>query len=224
MENQTLIDTKENNALHEDLDTVDYDCKDNNAKQLQKEAAASTCYRITPDIQFMEDPIFYFKKEGKIIYTAYLKENVIHIGEGSITVNNKNGFNDIAKITRMKDDYNVVNIGDQEIDIRYALYYPSSDYSIKISFDHNGKKLSWKPKTPKTAKSFNGKFNHRPIKSDKNIILQNHSKNPTFIFRSMKDNVYEAECNPEINPVIVFAIALSEIVGPLSYESKFSFF
>lgn len=229
MENHELLDVKQDKVnyhnIKEESDSVDddEDCKDNNNNNKLKKTAQSACYKIIPNLHLMSDPIFYFMKGDKVIYTAIGKENVFYICEGKCEDNQEGDFKNIAKLTRNKDNYNIVNTGDQEIKIRYALYYPTYDYSIKISFDHQGKKLSWKPKTPKSPTSFNGEYNHTPIESEKNMILQNHSLDPTFILRAMSKETYEAECHQSVNPIVVFSIALSQIVGPLAYESTFSF-
>ena len=59
-----------------------------------------------------------------------------------------------------------------------------------------------------------GKYNRKPIKSKKNIILQNKSRHTTFIVRKMDKLIYEAECNPTLSPIIAFSLAISEIIGP----------
>lgn len=74
--------------------------------------------------------------------------------------------------------------------------------------------IFWKPKIIENKEQLYGLYNKIPIKSKKNIILQNKHRHKAFIVRKMNKNLSEAEYNSSISPVIAFSIALSQIVGP----------
>lgn len=64
---------------------------------------------------------------------------------------------------------------------------------------------------------FNGNFQHKPILSSRNIVLQNEEGITNFIVRKMDINVYEIECSQTMDPLVAFTIGLSDIVGPFNY-------
>ena len=94
--------------------------------------------------------------------------------------------------------------------------------SIHVTFPLNEDKMvTWSPKPPKYDPvadkyylNFNGEHHHTPMKSKKNIVLQNEKGHPTFIVRKMYNEKYEIECLPLVDPLIAFIIGLSDIVGP----------
>lgn len=57
-------------------------------------------------------------------------------------------------------------------------------------------------------------INHTPMKSKKNIVVQNDNGLLTFIVRKMYYEKYEIECLPAVDPLIAFIIGLSDIAGP----------
>ena len=61
------------------------------------------------------------------------------------------------------------------------------------------------------------KFNHIPIQSKKNLMLKNKDGHPTFLVRKMDKKTYEIECFPTLSPLIIFALGISDIVGPYSF-------
>ena len=90
-------------------------------------------------------------------------------------------------------------------------------FSLKTSFTHNGKKLDWSPKEIENMSKLVGEFNHMPIQSKKNLLLKNKAGHPTFLVRKMDKKTYEIECLPSLNPLIIFALGISDIVGPYSF-------
>lgn len=172
----------------------------------------SAWYTIQVEKPLMKCKRFLLIKDGKVILSAKQKDNEIVIAEGN-EVHLRYEGKCSCRITQNRE-YNIVSLRDQEIKINYVSKGPDKQYSMKFSFDHKGTKLSWSPKRPKNETSFNGEYCHIPIPSKKNIILQNPSRHPTFIVRKMKKQIFEAECHPAVNPNIVFAISLSQIIGP----------
>lgn len=180
--------------------------------ETKKKQHKTVCYQITSDTPFMKCRRYYLKKDNQIICMAKQKDNEIYIGEGENVHIGKNNEKNATRIIRTSSGYNVVLTNDQEFKIYFIKF--GNGYSMEVSFDHNGTKLDWTPKHPRRFKSYNGGFGRTPIRSKKNTILQNSSNRPTFIVRKMTDKIYEAECNPTVNHLVVFAIALSQIVGP----------
>lgn len=170
-------------------------------------------YEITYDRPFLKCKRFYLKKDDQVICMAKQKDDEIYIGDGNDFHISENNSKKYAKITRTRNRFNVVMTDEQEFKIKYVKN--GNNDSIELSFNHDGQKLEWRPKIAKSIKSYKGGYGRSPILSKKNMILQNYSNKSTFIVRKMAKNVYEAECNPNVKPMIVFAIALSQIVGPL---------
>ncbi|KAK8838646.1 hypothetical protein M9Y10_032682 [Tritrichomonas musculus] len=191
------------------------DPKDNNNNQSQppKKKLHSVFYQITSDNPFMKCPRYYIKKDNQILYMAKIKNNEIFIGPGNNFHISENKIENTAHIVRDYQGYNIVNTDDQEFKIKYLKY--GDKYSMNVSFSHKGTRLNWRPKQPKNSTSYNGEFHHQPILSKKNIILQNPRNHPTFILRKMDKKMFEAECHPGVNPIIVFSVALSQILGPI---------
>ena len=145
---------------------------------------------------------------------AKVKRNNIYIGKGSDLHISENKIQDSAKITRRDEGYNIVNTDDQEFRISYVKTRDS--YSLNVSFVSNGIKQVWKPKEVYSLEEFDGERHHTAMMSKHNIILQNSKNKPVCIIRKMTNKYIEVECHPDINPVIVFAIGLSQIVGPIT--------
>ena len=182
-------------------------------KSIKNKEHITACYQIIEDAQLLKLHRFYLMKDNKIIYMAKIKNNSILIGEGDDFHIRDNKYVNTAKITRYRNGYNIVSTNDQEFKIEY-LYWSDGSYSLKVSFNHQVNQLNWRPKKTKKLTRFKGGYNHVPIQSKKNTILQNSSNLSTFIVRRMSKKLFEAECNQAVNPLIVFAIALSQIVGP----------
>ncbi|KAK8854440.1 hypothetical protein M9Y10_017002 [Tritrichomonas musculus] len=190
--------------------------KDNNKteQEHQKKKLHSVYYEIKYDSQFMKCPRFYFSKDGQVLYMAKQKNDEIFIGAGKNFHISENKIENCGKIKRECNDFNIVNTDEQEFKIRFVKFYEK--YSMNLSFSHKGTQFTWRPKQPINIQSFSGEFKHQPIPSKKNIILQNSRNHPTYILRKMSKKSYECECHPAVNPMVAFAIALSQITGPIS--------
>ena len=198
---------------YEQIETMNNE-KDNNKAQTQKKKLHSACYEIKYENQLMKRPHYYFLKDGQVIYMAKQKNDEIYIGPGKNFHINENKTESTGKITRNSKDYNIVNTDDQEFKIRFVKYFDK--YSMNLSFTHKGTKFTWRPRQPKSMQSYSGEFKHQAIPSKRNTILQNARNHPTYILRKMSKKSYECECHPAVNPMIAFAISLSQIVGPAS--------
>ena len=186
---------------------------ESNPPSNQKKQHHTVCYQITSDNHFMKCKRYYLMKDNQVICMAKQKDDEIYIGEGNDVHISENKSNNTAIIIRTRNRFNVVETNDQEFKIKYVKN--GINDSIEVSFDHNGTRLEWRYKQPKRFASYKGGYGNAPIVSKKNLILQNPFNKPTFIVRKMSKKVYEAECNPNVKPMVVFAIALSQILGPL---------
>lgn len=177
----------------------------------------SICYQIKIEKPLMKCRRFLFYSDDRLLFSAKQKINQIFIAEGkNIHINDKQ-IKKKATITQNRRGYNVIRTEEQDIKIKYLRTNPNDfkkSFSLKISFLHGNSLVSWIPKFLKNNEKLNGSFNHHPLHSKKNIILQNRSKNTTFIIRKMSKNGYEAECHSSLSPLIAFSIAISQIVGP----------
>lgn len=177
----------------------------------------SVCYKIQILNPFMKCSRYIFSQDGRILYTAKQKQNEIFIGQGNDVHIHENKLENSAQILQNSEGYNIVNTDEQQFRINYILYGSKKQYSMQTSFNHKGKMLDWSPKDPESITSYAGEYNHEPIPSKKNTILRNPNGNPTFLFRKMAKNTFEIECVNALNPLIVFAIGISQVVGPTSF-------
>lgn len=189
--------------------------KDNN-KENNKKKLLPVYYEITSEIPFGKCPRFYLRKGDKILYMAKQKESIIYIGEGNDFHIGKKLSEAHVKIIRDQPEYNVVYMKDQRFKVRFN-QHKDGTYSVYTSFILNGQYIVWKNREPKDISSFNGFLNHMAIDSKKNILMQNSDNKVTFIFRKVGKKTYEAECHHSVDPIIVFAISLSEMIGPISF-------
>ena len=185
-----------------------------NQNRKQKQTFHTTIYQITDDIPILKLPRYYFSQRNNILYMAKIKKNNIYIGKGTELHICEKKIQDSAKISRKDEGYNIVNTDDQEFRISYVKTRDS--YSLNVSFVNKGIRQVWKPKEISSLNEFNGEHHHTAMMSKHNIILQNSKNKPVCIIRKMSNKYIEVECHPDINPIIVFAIALSQIVGPLT--------
>lgn len=209
------------------VDTTDYtqtEDTSNNSKQnsfttgaSQNKRHKSVFYQIKIEKKFMKCPRFYFYCGDKLLFSAKQKINQVFIAEGKdIHINDKKTKN-IAIITQNSDGYNFLNVNDQVIKIYYLRTSPSQFkklFSLRLSFMNYDELVHWSPKILRRPEQLCGQYNRKPIKSKKNILLQNKARHITFIVRKMDKQLYEAECNNTLAPIIAFSIAISEIIGP----------
>lgn len=186
-----------------------------NEKDVKKKKIHSVWYTIQVEKPLMKCKRYNLIKDGQVICSAKQKDNELVIAEGD-KVHIRNDKKNSAIITQNREGFNIVSMGDQDFKISYVPIGLDKKYSMKVSFVHKTTKLTWTPKIPKYATCINGEYAHIPLHSKKNIILQNPFGHPTFILRKMKKMAYEAECHPGVSPLVVFAISLSQIVGPYS--------
>lgn len=196
-----VLELKMNDIEHDEIQT-------NNKKK-----SRSICYQIKTDNPIMKCQRFYLMKENQIIFMAKQKNDDIFIGEGDEVHLSEKKINKPVKIKRNCKGYNVVNTNDQEFLIKYLKYGEKT--KVCLSFHHDGEVNHWNPKHSKSKESIKGEYNHKPIKSKKNMVLQNERNHSTFILRKMAKKTYEIECHRAVNPVIAFSIAISQIIGPI---------
>lgn len=179
-----------------------------------KDESHSLIYQIQIDNPLMKCRRFYCLRKGRVLYMAKQKNNDIFIGEGSDFHIHEKKFDNSAKISQNSEGYNIVNTDDQEFKIVYVPFGSKKQYSLKTSFVNRGKRVAW---IPSFSNNFNGESNHVPIQSKKNILLKNKAGHPTFIVRRMSKICFEVECHSSLNPLIVFSLGISQIVGPASF-------
>lgn len=181
----------------------------------------SIIYMVRVEYHAIKCPVFKFVREGKILYTAKQKYNDVYIAEGGdIHISKK--ANHVAHIYQDNvNNFNSINMKDTHFQLKYVNSGAPNHYSLQVTFPFKDKIVNWIPKPPKydptTEKyylNFHGEYHHTPINSSKNIVLQNKQGNSTFIVRKMNPNVFEIECLPIIDPLVVFTIGLSDIIGP----------
>lgn len=185
-----------------------------------KELVHSVIYEIKNEPQLMKLPIIHFIKNGEVLLTAKHKDKTIVIGKGANVHLNKDRSNHICKIQN-ENGINNVKCENQEFHITFVYFKGPGTFSISADFQHEGKILHWRAKEPKFNKntgsytlSLHGEYHHFPLKSTKNTVLVNDLGKSCLIVRKVAENEFEAECNPTVSPTVIFALALSQIIGP----------
>lgn len=171
----------------------------------------NSCYKIQVLNPLLKCCRYIFSKEGRILFTAKKKANEIYIGKGNDIHIKGDDKNTCCRIMQC-DGYNQIYAIDQEFRVNFVQFGQRFQHSIEVSFLHEGKTASWHPR--ETDMFLSGEYNHIPVQSKKNILLQNQAGVPTFAVRKMGDDLYEVECLSTVNPLTAFSIGLSQIIGP----------
>ena len=178
-----------------------------------REKLPNICYRI----QIFNPPLkccrYYFKKEGRIILTGKKKSNEIYIGHGN-DIHISSSEKEICGRIMQCDGHNIAYVNGQEIRLTYVPYFVRNQFSLTTSFVIGGETVTWSPRTIDSALS--GEFNRPSIQSKRNMILKNQDGEPVFFVRKVENDVFEVESLPTIDPLIVFVIGVSQIVGPFT--------
>lgn len=181
----------------------------------------SVIYIVRAEKNVLKGRTYKFIHNDRILYSAKQKYHEIFICDGDC-INIRNQQNHVAHIIQKEENhFNLIKIGD----VDFNLFYVDSDIpdhlSIDVSFPANRHVISWFPKPPKYSLdehkyglNFQGEYKRIPIRSTKNLVLQNKAGHKTFIVREMGKNLYEFECNHNVDPLIAFTIGLSHVVGP----------
>ena len=160
---------------------------------------------------------------GSILYTAKQKENDIIIGEGSFVHMNHHKENHVGHIVQESNHrINQIKLkGQKPFTVKYVDSIKENHLSLEVTFYDGSKKMTWTPKAPhfntetnRFCLDLSGMWNRSSIKSKRNIVLQNLDGNISFIVRKVDQNVFKIEANPKYDPLLMFAIGISEIVGP----------
>lgn len=213
-EKQNLIFEPDDNSdvIHCDLNELEFEESSENHNNEQKRNH-SICYQVKIENPFLKCHRFYLINDNKIIYSAKQKYDEIVIGKGQIC-HLQNSNENVAKITRNFKGYNSVETKDQDFKINYLKF--GEKFFVKTSFDHSIGKQNWRPIEKDCPNMLRGEYDHNVVHSRKNVVLQNKRNHPTFILRKVSNKIYEFECHPIADPVVVFAIALSQIIGPIA--------
>lgn len=196
--------------------------KENIASEVKSVKIKSVIYHLRIESHKFRSPIYHFcYADDTVLYTAKQKDNNVLIGEGNDVQMIGDSSNIVAHIYQDYEKVNFVRFNEQQFKIKYSDSGKPDVLSLEVTFPYKDRKITWVPKTPKYNPikdkyylNFHGEYHHSPIKSRKNIVLQNQVGQTTFIVRKMENNLFEVECLPVIDPLIVFTIGLSDIVGP----------
>lgn len=219
-----LIIQKESEALQSafyyDLSDLDFDesvvqddatvCTDFNIPTKNR----SVCYQIKIEKPLLKCNRLYLMKDDQILFMAKQRFNEIHIGKGQNCHLKKNKSQNVAKMTRDYKGFNIAKVKNQEFKIKYLK--KNGRFYIKTAFDHKCGRQLWGPRESNVKSLLRGEYDHDFIKSNKNLVLVNERNNPTFILRKSAKNIFEAECSQQADPTVIFAIAISQIIGPIA--------
>lgn len=209
-------DTDSSNQILTDIKTeMNENPKINNIK------SHTVVYQITYEKNRFKCPVYKFIIDDKTLYSAKQKFNEIFIAEGDcVHIHDKE--KQIGHILRKESTIsNTITTKDQVFEVMYNNIRGTACFPMNVSFQFKNRTLNWTTKKPKlnpeTGKyslNYQGIFNHTPIPSSKNTILQDKKGYPIFIIRKMTQTSYEIESLSVFNPQIIFSIGLSGILGP----------
>lgn len=229
-------------------ENADEDTKDNNINEKPKsilinqnsnEKIESNCsckenlkkgktiiYNVFIENHSIKCPVYRFCSEKTVLYTAKQKNNNIYIGSGSKVHINRDTSNHVGHIYQDNNKTNFILADKDKYEVKYVSSGRPNHLSLSVTFPYKSRQITWDPKKPKYDETknkyylnFHGEFHRNPIKSGKNIVLANSNGHTAFIVRKMTEDMFELEALPSINPLIIFTIGLSDIVGP--YEDQF---
>lgn len=198
----------------------------NTEKTVQNsEYVHSIIYKVK-EIPQIYKTIFQFFVDNKLVLTAKRKNNLIVIGKGSTIHLNKDRSSHVAQITT-GNGINIVNCENQNFRVNYVYLTGPKSFSMDVEFTTLGRKLHWKPKMPKFNNATNtytlplgGEYHRKSIKSNANTVLVNDHGERCMIVRKTNELEFEIDCNPRVPQAIIFALAISQIIGPgLSYTN-----
>ena len=179
----------------------------------------SVIYRVQIEKRAFKTPIYKCFLDNQMLYSAAQKRNEIFIKDSNYNNKSKNYIGHI--IQKEANRSNRIKIRDIAFNLNYISSADPNHYQIDVSFPANNKVVSWFPKPPKYDmgnenyyRNFHGEYHRRAVRSPKNIALQNDAGHPAFIVRKMGKNLYEFECNHNVDPLIAFSVGLSSVVGP----------
>ena len=210
----------EDDSEESDKNTKSSNQYTNKEEKKEEQRIPTQVYEIRIDRPMMKCNRYHFIKEGHNLLSAKKKGSLIVIGKGADIHLKSATINHCAQIVQ-DQMYNTITADGQKIILKYVRCADSGAISMNVSFIHNGNQLYWFPKEPKLnirtggyGLKLSGAYHHTPVTSKRNAALKNAQGRTTFIVRKMAENFYECECHPEVSQTIVFAIALSSIIGP----------
>lgn len=193
----------------------------NQQRRKDEKKKNSVIYSVQVVKHIFRNTIFNFFKGNRILYIAKQHFNEVFIVEGcEINLRNKNHH--VGHIVQDgAHKFNTINAFDTKFELKYVDSEIPDQLSISVSFPSHNQIISWMPKSLKYSLdkdhyhlNYHGQYDRKAIMSKKNLILKNDAGHPTFIVRQMDKNLYEFECNHNIDPLIAFIIGLSDIIGP----------
>lgn len=215
-----------------DINSLDFDDDENKPPNMQenannsenekvKQIDHSVIYRIKTMTPLMKKPVIQCMTDnGKVLFTAKKKDNLIVIGKGSTVHIEKDRSNHVGRIS-MDNGINNVSCDGQNFIVKFVFLTGPEIFSMETEFTNKGTKVHWKPKLPKFNNqtndytlSLSGEYNRRSMKSTKNCVLVNDRDESCFICRKVAVDEFEIECNPRVSQIAVFSLALSQIIGP----------
>lgn len=194
-----------------------------NKEHIESDEMKSVIYQLKIENRGLKKPIYRFYSQEKLLFSAKGNSVDFFIVEGHDVHIEKNKSNHIGQIHQHSDGYNLIRARDLKYKLSYVNSGKPNDVSIEVSFPFNGTRANWSPKNPvydpvndKYLLNLGGNYHRVPIKSSRNIVLQDSDGHATFIARKMDQKTFEIECLPVIDPLIAFEIGLSDVIGPFT--------
>ena len=171
-------------------------------------------YRIKIGYHVMKCPVFKFSNNEKNLYTAKQQYNTIYIGEGSEVHINKDATNRVGQISQEHNRTNFILAEGKRFQVKYVESGKSNHFSLSVTFPHENKNVTWNPINSKHFLNFQGEYTTNQKKSKRNFVLANSKGQTVLIFKKMSNKEFEIETLQTIDPLFIFAIGLSGIIGP----------
>lgn len=228
--NSLEFDDDEDDVVNEQTNTkekVDPNITDDLAEKVTNTSKLhSKVYQIKITQQKLKLPVYQFMNNNEILFAAKHKNNITVIGKGNNVHLKTDSANHECRIIT-ENGINSVYCANQKFRVSFVYLTTAKTFSMDIVFVLDGNQRHWKPMKPRLDEAtknyvlpLRGEYNHPCLKSSKNTALVNDRDELCLIMRQVSEDTFEAECNPSVPPIIIFSIAMCQIIGPNAMQSN----
>ena len=216
-ENTNEIDEK--NKAEDQINKEEVGNGDIATKTEKVDTSKPLVYSLLIELPLLKCPLFRFLYNEKTLFTAKKRDNEVFIAKGDeVHISKKEDHVAYIKQNEASKN-NTVSINNMKFTVNYKFFREAFWIDASFPFKNGIEHLTpVKPKYDKKNKKYifdlSGAYHHKSIDSIRNVVLQSGNGNKNFIVRKVLKYTFEIECDQELDPLIAFTIAISEIIGP----------
>ncbi|KAK8895463.1 hypothetical protein M9Y10_023929 [Tritrichomonas musculus] len=216
-ENTNEIDEK--NKAEDQINKEEVGNGDIATKTEKVDTSKPLVYSLLIELPLLKCPLFRFLYNEKTLFTAKKRDNEVFIAKGDeVHISKKEDHVAYIKQNEASKN-NTVSINNMKFTVNYKFFREAFWIDASFPFKNGVEHLTpVKPKYDKKNKKYifdlSGAYHHKSIDSIRNVVLQSGNGNKNFIVRKVLKYTFEIECDQELDPLIAFTIAISEIIGP----------